>query len=65
MKVVAFYSFKGGVGRTMSLLSVAYTLAQRGRKVVVADWDLQAPGLPLMECMWPQDGGMPRLGAIC
>ena len=64
MKVVAFYSFKGGVGRTMSLLSVAYTLAQRGRKVVVADWDLQAPGLSLMECMWPQDGGMPRLGIL-
>lgn len=32
MKVVAFYSFKGGVGRTMSLLSAAYTLAARGRR---------------------------------
>jgi tetratricopeptide (TPR) repeat protein len=64
MKVIAFYSFKGGVGRTMSLLSVAYTLAARGRRVVVADWDLQAPGLSLMECMWPADVGLPQAGIL-
>lgn len=64
MKVVAFYSFKGGVGRTMSLLSAAYMLAVRGRRVVVADWDLQAPGLSLMECMWPADAGLPQAGVL-
>jgi tetratricopeptide (TPR) repeat protein len=64
MKVIAFYSFKGGVGRTMSLLSVAYTLAARGRRVIVADWDLQAPGLSLMECMWPADAGLPQAGIL-
>ena len=64
MKVIAFYSFKGGVGRTMSLLATAYTLAQRGRKVVVADWDLHAPGLSLMECMQPADDGPPQRGVL-
>ena len=64
MKVVAFYSFKGGVGRTMCLLSTAYMLARRGRKVVVADWDLQAPGLSLMEHMWPASGDLPACGVL-
>lgn len=42
---IAFYSFKGGVGRTTALTHVAWKLAQRGRKVVVVDLDLEAPGL--------------------
>jgi len=40
-----FYSFKGGVGRSMALMNVAYTLAGRGRHVLVVDMDLEAPGL--------------------
>jgi cellulose biosynthesis protein BcsQ len=45
-RVVTFYSFKGGVGRTMALANVAYRLANtHGLKVVVVDWDLEAPGL--------------------
>ncbi|WP_353258359.1 ParA family protein [Prochlorothrix hollandica] len=42
---VTFYSFKGGVGRTTALIHVAWILAQRGRKVVAVDLDLEAPGL--------------------
>ncbi len=42
--IVAFYSFKGGVGRTVALSSVALLLAQAGHKVVVVDLDLEAPG---------------------
>ncbi len=42
--IVAFYSFKGGVGRTVALSSVALLLAQEGHKVVVVDLDLEAPG---------------------
>lgn len=42
--VVAFYSFKGGVGRTVALSSVALLLAQAGHNVVVVDLDLEAPG---------------------
>lgn len=44
-KVVTFYSFKGGTGRTMALANVAWILAANGRKVLVADWDLESPGL--------------------
>ena len=44
-KVVAFYSFKGGVGRTTALTHVAWLLAKNGKKVVVVDLDLEAPGL--------------------
>ena len=43
--IFAFYSFKGGVGRSMSLLNVAYALAGRGRHVLMLDMDLEAPGL--------------------
>ena len=43
--IFTFYSYKGGVGRSMALLNVAYTLAQRARHVLVLDLDLEAPGL--------------------
>ncbi len=42
---VSFYSYKGGVGRTLALANVAYLLASEGRKVVLVDFDLEAPGL--------------------
>src|ERR1700685_186515 len=40
-----FYSYKGGVGRTMALANVAALLAKWGRSVLVLDWDLEAPGI--------------------
>src|SRR5437867_1838855 len=43
--IVTFYSFKGGVGRSMALVNVAEILADRGYRVIVCDWDLEAPGL--------------------
>jgi len=44
-RVVSFYSFKGGVGRTTTLGCVAARLAsQRKKKVVAIDLDLEAPG---------------------
>src|SRR5262245_39774538 len=46
-RIVTFYSFKGGVGRTMALANVAALLARWGRKVLVIDWDLEAPGLEM------------------
>jgi len=42
---VTFYSYKGGVGRTMALANVAGLLARSGRKVLMIDFDLEAPGL--------------------
>jgi tetratricopeptide (TPR) repeat protein len=44
-KIVTFYSFKGGAGRTMALANVAWILASQGLKVLVVDWDLDSPGL--------------------
>lgn len=45
-RVITFYSFKGGVGRTMAVANVAYRLANtHGLKVIAVDWDLEAPGL--------------------
>ena len=45
-RVITFYSYKGGVGRTMALANVAYRLAHtHGLNVIAVDWDLEAPGL--------------------
>src|SRR5262245_10026130 len=43
--IVTFYSYKGGVGRTMAMSNIAVLLARRGMKVLAVDWDLEAPGL--------------------
>lgn len=44
-RIITFYSFKGGVGRTMALANLAYLAAYHHKKVLVMDWDLEAPGL--------------------
>jgi tetratricopeptide (TPR) repeat protein len=43
--IVTFYSFKGGVGRSMALANIARQFQLRGLNVVMVDWDLEAPGL--------------------
>lgn len=43
--ITTFYSFKGGVGRTLALVNVAMELAKSGRRVLLVDFDLEAPGL--------------------
>jgi len=49
MFVTTFYSYKGGVGRTMALANVAALLAQAGKRVLIVDFDLEAPGVPSYE----------------
>ena len=44
-RIVTFYSYKGGTGRSMALANVAWVLASSGKQVLVIDWDLEAPGL--------------------
>ncbi|WP_031480782.1 FxSxx-COOH system tetratricopeptide repeat protein [Streptomyces bicolor] len=44
-RIVTFYSYKGGTGRTMALANVAWILAANGKRVLAVDWDLEAPGL--------------------
>ncbi|MEN2402571.1 AAA family ATPase [Flavobacterium sp. MC2016-06] len=44
-KVITFYSYKGGVGRSMGIANIATIIAKWGYKTLVIDWDLEAPGL--------------------
>ena len=53
---VTFYSYKGGVGRTLALANVATLLARDQSepcRVLVWDFDLPAPGLQdVVKCKW-------------
>ncbi|MFJ2776541.1 MULTISPECIES: FxSxx-COOH system tetratricopeptide repeat protein [unclassified Kitasatospora] len=44
-RIITFYSYKGGTGRTMALANTAWILAANGFRVLTVDWDLEAPGL--------------------
>src|SRR4051794_38717068 len=44
-RIITFYSYKGGSGRTMALANVAFLLAANGHRVLAVDWDLESPGL--------------------
>lgn len=46
MKSILFYSFKGGVGRTQTLLNVAKHLSKNfNKKILIVDFDIYAPGI--------------------
>ena len=45
MKTIAFYSYKGGVGRSLALAYTARYLAWRNIGVCILDIDLEAPGI--------------------
>jgi len=62
-RIVTFYSYKGGTGRTMALANVAWILASNGKRVLAADWDLESPGLhrffaPFLEGSVPEAAGV-------
>ena len=44
-QIVTFYSYKGGTGRSMAVANVGWILASAGKRVLLIDWDLEAPGL--------------------
>jgi hypothetical protein len=48
--IYTFYSYKGGVGRSMAVANVARVLTRQGIGVVLVDWDLEAPGLESFFC---------------
>ncbi len=52
MYVVTFYSFKGGVGRSMAMMNCAASLVEQGKKVLIVDFDLEAPGLDTFNLDW-------------
>lgn len=55
MYVTTFYSFKGGVGRTFALVNVAIELAKTGRRVLLVDFDLEAPGIHTFASLRPSE----------
>jgi len=61
MFVVTFYSYKGGVGRTSAMVNVASRLSQAGKKVVILDFDLEAPGIDAFPAFSAQE---PRKGIV-
>ncbi|MEV6615666.1 AAA family ATPase [Streptomyces sp. NPDC051051] len=48
VQILAFHSFKGGVGRTVHAVAMADTIARRGGRVLLVDSDLEAPGITWM-----------------
>ncbi|MEM6662649.1 MAG: AAA family ATPase [Pseudomonadota bacterium] len=57
-KVFTFYSFKGGVGRSMAMANIAVLVAAAGKKVLMVDFDLEAPGLE--HFFLPHDGDLAK-----
>lgn len=45
IEIISFYSYKGGVGRTISMIQTAYNLAKSGKRVLMMDLDIEAPSL--------------------
>jgi hypothetical protein len=43
--VYTFYSYKGGVGRSMALANIGMHFFKQGFTTLMIDWDLEAPGL--------------------
>lgn len=52
-KLICFYSYKGGVGRTTTMVMSAIEMAKRGKKIVMIDFDLEAPGV---SSIFPNEG---------
>lgn len=63
METLAFYSYKGGVGRSLLLANTARFLASLGKGVVALDLDFEAPGLhyKLVQAV-VREGGLEKLG---
>jgi len=61
LATVAFFGVKGGVGRSAALSVVARRLAEKGRRVMVLDLDLESPGVSSL--LLPEEAG-PRFGVV-
>lgn len=65
-EVTTFYSYKGGVGRTLALANLGHLLARRhAPPVLLVDWDLEAPGLHYYFPAAPEAPGVLDLFEAC
>jgi len=64
MYTVTFYSYKGGVGRSLLVANCALYLARLGLRVVAIDLDLEAPGLHYKFAAAMPHGFAPRRGVV-
>lgn len=60
--ITTFYSFKGGVGRSMALQAVAHRLAEHRRRVLMVDADMEAPGLSVAVLPHDEVRGCEKIG---
>lgn len=58
MYTTTFYSFKGGVGRSLALVNAGVELAKRGRRVLLVDFDLRAPSLGTYDALKSRKTGL-------
>ena len=59
MKIITFYSYKGGTGRSLSLVNTAYALASSlGQKVGMIDLDVEAAALHELVGVEPGDANL-------
>lgn len=65
MYTTTFYSFKGGVGRTLALVNVGVELANSGKRVLLVDFDLEAPGIDTFEELRASDGQPGIVDYLC
>jgi MinD-like ATPase involved in chromosome partitioning or flagellar assembly len=63
-RIITFYSYKGGVGRTFAIANIGVLLARRGKRVLLTDWDLEAPGLDRYFRQYVPNGFPPDRGII-
>lgn len=53
VKTITLHSYKGGTGKTSTVVNVGYLLAHKGRNVALFDYDIRAP---TMHYVFPPDG---------
>ena len=61
MLFTTFFSYKGGVGRTLALVNSAKMLSKEGKNVFLIDLDLEAPGIDSYIIFKPEK---PHLGVV-
>ncbi|MCL2051328.1 MAG: tetratricopeptide repeat protein [Lachnospiraceae bacterium] len=66
METVTFYSYKGGVGRTLALAYIARYLADNNFSICILDIDLEAPGIVYKDILFDEAEapGLSRPGVL-